>query len=222
VAFIDVAKASSNHRKIIEDLAKNLTEIGDIVQLCAEHAQLFNTQEMRDLVCRLYTGVFIFLREAMRWYEEKRAKRLLQSFNQDFYAKFSETLTEIRRIEKLIYAKAQNASHAEIRDMRKLVERSQAEVRDSRNSIATLLEAISAERMDLRRRQEYLNELYWLSKAQKPEERYLMLQDVNERLQIGNAMSSVLIIQAEDFAPAVLMLKSTREGVSAKDSEQIH
>jgi hypothetical protein len=215
----DTSKASSNHRKIIEDLAKDLTEIGDVVQSCVEPAQLFNTREMRDLVRRLYTSVFIFLREAMRWYEEKRAKRLLHSFNQDFYGKFLATLVEIRRIKELIYAKAQNASHAEIRDMRMSAERSNAEIQNSRDSIAKLLEAVSAERTDFRRKQERLDELYWLGKAQKPEERYLMLEDVNERLQIGNAMANVLIIHAKESAPTVLMFKATREGVSAKDSK---
>jgi hypothetical protein len=73
---------------------------------------------MQGLIRRLYASLFSFLRKALGWYKDKRRKRLLNSFNENFYEAFSDTIEDIRRIGRLIHTKGMIANHAETRDMR--------------------------------------------------------------------------------------------------------
>jgi hypothetical protein len=77
---------------------------------------------MQGLIRKLYASVFSFLRQALRWYEDKRRKILLNSFNENFYEAFSDTIEEIRQIGRLIHTKGMIANHAETRDVRVMVE----------------------------------------------------------------------------------------------------
>jgi hypothetical protein len=165
---------------------------------------------MKALVYRLYTVVFTFLREALRWYGDKKRKRLINSFNQDFYEKFSDTLEEIRRIERLIHTRGLIASHAELRD-------SHAEIRNTQRSIRKILSAV--ERVEVISR-EQPDEDYWKRRLSNPgEKRYTSLKSIEEGLQTGYHAAGLLEIDSCNSLPAVTALYAAREGLPEQYSK---
>jgi hypothetical protein len=120
--------------------------------------QLFSTTEMQDLACHLYTVVFAFLREAFKWYEQPSWKRGIRSFNQNLYDEaFLDSLKEIRRVVSLVQSKADNAHHAETRDMKTSLERSHEDIKNTQNTVNKIWGWI-----------EDRDKLYWQS--QRPED----------------------------------------------------
>ncbi len=127
---------------------------------------------MQDLVCHLYTVVFAFLREAFKWYEQPSWKRGIRSFNQNLYDEaFLDTLKETRRVVLLVQSKADNAHHAETRDMKTSLERSHEDIKDTQDTVNKIWEGI-----------EDRDKLYWQS--QRPE-------DTCRRLNVSQRTSEI-------------------------------
>jgi hypothetical protein len=126
---------------------------------------------MQDLVFHLYTVVFAFLREAFKWYEQPSWKRGIRSFNQNLYDEaFLESLKEIRRIVLLVQSKAESAHHAETRDMKMSLERSNEDIKNTQDTVNKIWEWI-----------EDRDKLYWQS--HRPEDicrRLKALRQTNE------------------------------------------
>lgn len=161
-----------------------------MVELCVQHVQLFCTTEMQDLIQSLYTSMFGFLRKALGWYEDKRRKRLLNSFNENFYDAFSYSIEEIRRIGRLIHTKGMIANHAETRDMR------------------TMIENIASEQ-----KEGLADAHYWKLRLQKIEEKCDMLLNLDYRRQVGSHMADLLVLEGQQIAPLTLMFNATRTGI---------
>lgn len=172
-------------------------EIGDLFQSCVHRATLVNTAEVRALVQQLYAKVFSFLRQALTWYEVKRWKRLLRSFNDKYYDPFSATLADMKKITLRINTSADIAHHAETRDTRLLVEGVQEQLRCERGGNLEL----------------------WKQKYKQTEEQNEMLLDTQNREKIGNFLSMLLTENASEIAPKLLMLHASLPGISPEDSE---
>jgi hypothetical protein len=151
---------------------------------------------MQGLIRRLYASIFNFLRQALGWYEDKRRKRLLNSFNENFYESFSGTIEEIRRIGRLIHTKGMIANHAETRDTRVIVEKIRDEQRESK-----------------------ADDEYWKLHLKKIEETCEMLLDLEYRRQVGCHMANLLAAEGRDIAPFALMFNATRTGIPSEYSK---
>ena len=98
---------------------------------------------MQGLVFHLYTVVFGFLREAFKWYEQPSWKRGIRSFNQNLYDEaFLDSLKEIRRVVLLVQSKADSAHHAETRDMKMSLERSNEAIKNTQDTVNKIWEWI--------------------------------------------------------------------------------
>ena len=151
---------------------------------------------MQVLIRRLYASVFSFLRQALGWYEDKRRKRLLNSFNENFYESFSDTIDEIRRIGRLIHTKGMIANHAETRDTRIMVEN----IREGQKETTA-------------------DDEYWKRNLQKIEEKCEMLLNLEFRRQIGCHMADLLLTEGRDIAPRTLTYNATRTGIPSEYSK---
>jgi hypothetical protein len=172
-----VLQASTNNQKVFEALTRDLTEIGDAVRSCVDHVKLFSTTEMQDLVFHLYTIVFGFLREAFKWYEQPSWKRGIRSFNQNLYDEaFLDSLKEIRRVALLVQGKAGSAHHAETRDMKISLERSNEGIKETRDTVNKIWEWI-----------EDRDKLYWQS--QRPENPPRRLKALQQTSEIGGRIN---------------------------------
>ena len=132
---------------------------------------------MQDLVCHLYTVVFAFLQEAFKWYEQPSWKRGIRSFNQNLYDEaFLDSLKEIRRVVLLVQSKADNAHHAESRDMKTSLERSHENIKNTQNTVNKIWEWI-----------EDRDKLYWQS--QRPEDTCRKLKVLQQRSEIEGGIN---------------------------------
>jgi hypothetical protein len=179
-------------------LSKDLVEIGEVVELCVLQVQLFCTTEMQGLIQSLYASIFSFLRKALGWYEDKRRKRLLHSFNENFYDVFSDSIEEIRRIGRLIHTKGMIANHAETRDVRVMVEK----IVNEQNEVSA-------------------DAHYWKLRLQKIEEKCDMLLSLDYRRQIGSHMADLLVLEGRQIAPLALMFNATRTGIPSEYSKSL-
>lgn len=153
---------------------------------------------MQGLIRKLYASVFSFLRKALSWYEDKRRKRLLNSFNENFYEAFADSIEEIRRIGRLIHTKGVIANQAETRDMRVIVEKMANEQKEG-----------SAD------------DHYWKLRLQKIEEKCDMLLNLGYRRQVGSHMADLLVLEGRQIAPLALMFNATRTGIPSEYSKYL-
>ena len=115
-------KASANYENIAEGLSQSLFEITEAVESCVRECSLYPTKEIQYGVADLYAHIFLFLRDALKWYTKKSIRRLLSSFKEDFYQQFEDQVSNIQRISLKMTRKAQHASQSELRYTRLLVE----------------------------------------------------------------------------------------------------
>ena len=118
-----LGKASVNYEKIAEGLSRALQEIGEAVDGCVKDSGVYRTQTMQYNVANLYAHIFFFLRNTIDWYARKSIKRALSSLKEDFYDRFEEEISNIKRISAAIGREAQHGSHSELRYTRLLLEK---------------------------------------------------------------------------------------------------
>lgn len=115
-------KASVNHEKIAEGLSRALQEITEAVEACAKDFSIYPTQAMRHSIADLYSHIFFFLRNAIDWYMKNSFKRALASFSEDFYQRFEDEISNIKRISSNMNRKADHGARAETRYTRLFME----------------------------------------------------------------------------------------------------
>ncbi|GME56662.1 hypothetical protein GTA08_BOTSDO13225 [Neofusicoccum parvum] len=88
-------KASSNYSKLSEEFGRAMTEINDSIATVNEQVLQHKDEiGMRHLVLRFYCQIFAFLINAMKWYTDKKRKRLLRSLNENLYSQYQEQILE--------------------------------------------------------------------------------------------------------------------------------
>ncbi|KAL4894972.1 hypothetical protein BDV59DRAFT_174226 [Aspergillus ambiguus] len=124
-----IIKASVNHEAIAEGLASSLCQISEHIIRCKAKLELFKTKAMLELVVDLYAHVFLYLSSVMDWIMEKRHRRLLDSFNENFSKRFSNEVSNISHKAEEIRRRAEIGSWAETRSIRLDVEEVKRDVR---------------------------------------------------------------------------------------------
>ncbi|OJJ42805.1 hypothetical protein ASPZODRAFT_155064 [Penicilliopsis zonata CBS 506.65] len=124
-----IIKASVNHEKIIDGLTESLCTINEDIVRCQLDQSFIQTSEMRQLVADLYAHIFLFLSSVMDWLMEKRYKRMLDSFNESFSARFDNETSAIHHRAGQIRELAERGARAEGRITRLTVEELQSDIR---------------------------------------------------------------------------------------------
>jgi hypothetical protein len=134
--FVGVLKsvvgASANHEKIVAGIAKSISEITDVADGCVRWCQLYNTEKVQMLIAKLYAHIFLFLKDAMFWYRKRSWKRALDSFREDFYEHFADSVSNIRYIGNQVKQQAELGRSADVRVTREAVEQMQDDSSDIR------------------------------------------------------------------------------------------
>ena len=125
-----------NYEKIAEGLSRALKEISEAVDACVKDCVVYRTQAMQHNIANLYAHIFFFLRNTIDWYMKKSIKRALSSLREDFYEKFEEEVSNIKRISQAISREAQHGSHSEIRYTRMLTEDTVIGLQDLKRDLA--------------------------------------------------------------------------------------
>ncbi len=84
---------------------------------------------MLERVADLYAHIFLFLSGAMDWIMEKRHRRMLDSFNENFRKRFDDEVTAIKDKAEHIRSLAGQSSRAELRATRLIVEELERDLR---------------------------------------------------------------------------------------------
>ncbi|KAH8747124.1 hypothetical protein BGZ57DRAFT_917011 [Hyaloscypha finlandica] len=106
-----------NHAELIEELAKALTLIGNVLPGIKLAARLYQTEQMKDGIANLYVQIIHFFQRAARWYNKSSAGRALSSILKPFELDYQDTVDQIKLCSETINNIAHGASRAEIRDM---------------------------------------------------------------------------------------------------------
>lgn len=84
---------------------------------------------MLERIQDLYAHIFLFLASVMDWLMEKRYKRMLDSFNENFSKHFEDQINVINQKAELIKRLAEQSTRAEIRVTRLMMEDVQRDIR---------------------------------------------------------------------------------------------
>ncbi|KAL9594655.1 MAG: hypothetical protein Q9219_006916 [cf. Caloplaca sp. 3 TL-2023] len=129
-------QASMNYEKIAEGLSRALEEITEAVDACVKDCMVYRTQAMQHNIANLYAHIFFFLRNAIDWYLKKSIKRALSSLREDFYDRFEDEISNIKRISLAMGREAQHGSHSELRYSRIILEETVIGLQDVKREIA--------------------------------------------------------------------------------------
>lgn len=91
--------------------------------------ELFRTKPMLTMISELYAHIFLFLSGTMDWIMEKRRRKLLDSFNENFRRRFDKEISNITQISENIRKLAEQTSRVEMRVTRMVVEDIRRDIR---------------------------------------------------------------------------------------------
>jgi hypothetical protein len=98
---------------------------------------------MRDAISRLYVHVLLFFQQAIKWYNQKRIKRVLSAVFSPFELKYKDTVDQIQECAKAINVLATSKSHAELRYMHTSIELFREELRQQRLAMDDTLKIVT-------------------------------------------------------------------------------
>ncbi|KAF2432109.1 hypothetical protein EJ08DRAFT_648471 [Tothia fuscella] len=124
-----IIKASVNHERLAEELSEALCEISCHIVDCQTELELFRTTPMLKKVADLYGHMFLFLSSTMDWMMEKRHKRILDSFNENFNKKFEDEINAIKQKMESIQSLAAQSARGELRVTRLTVDEMRQDIR---------------------------------------------------------------------------------------------
>jgi len=88
--------------------------------------------EIRKAVGQLCSYIFHFLRSAMKWYQSRSWKKVLDALNENFLASFQSTLSSIELLKSRILSTTALKSQAELKDVHVLLQQVARTERDAR------------------------------------------------------------------------------------------
>jgi hypothetical protein len=146
---------------------------------------------MEAFIENLYANIFIFLREAMLWYQRKSRARSLLSFKEDFYDDFELKISKIRAIAASVPQHASVALGAEVRYSRLQSEKLATDLKIE-------LEGFHSEMSESRRREIQLAQ----RRAEEAQERHLLQIEESARFKellklVGGMAINILQYQAQ-------------------------
>ena len=132
----DQAKLVLNHEEMITELSKALYCISAVFPRIEKQLELYQTEEIKVQVERLYAEIIHFYQRALKWYESGKLKHLLGAFVNPYALRFKDFQTKINEYSREIEKLAETYAHMEIRNVNILT---QANSRMNMNIIDLLI-----------------------------------------------------------------------------------
>ena len=111
-----------SHRQNIADLAQALKAINDEAHACIADTELVQSEATSEAIAKLYTNIFLFYGDAIKWYQSSSPAKVWHSLDQNFSSRFAQPLAEIKRLSGLVQRATIRGSGAETRFTRLAVE----------------------------------------------------------------------------------------------------
>ena len=106
-----------NHATLVSQLSQALAKIGEALQQTKLSAELYQTDNMREAIARLYAHILLFFQQAVRWYTMGPAGRAFSSIFKPFDLDYKDTVEQIKLCSQTVNNIANASSRAEIRDI---------------------------------------------------------------------------------------------------------
>lgn len=106
-----------NHATLVSQLSQALAKIGEALQQTKLSAELYQTDNMREAIARLYAHILLFFQQAVRWYTMGPAGRAFSSIFKPFDLDYKDTVEQIKLCSQTVNDIANASSRAEIRDI---------------------------------------------------------------------------------------------------------
>ena len=133
-----------SHRQNIADLAQALKAINDEAHACIADTELVHSEATSEAIAKFYTTIFLFYGDAIKWYQSSSAAKVWHSLDQNFSSRFTQPLTEIKRLSGLVQRATARGSGAETRFTRLAVE-------DVTEDLRAGLQGLARETAEIRR-----------------------------------------------------------------------
>ncbi|KAL8775354.1 MAG: hypothetical protein Q9209_000362 [Squamulea sp. 1 TL-2023] len=111
-------KASVNHQNVAEGLDKSLSEIIGPLEVCESVVSLMGTDDLHEDISDLYRHVFCFLSSAIKWYQSRSRRKILDALTENFADSLQEQVTKIKEKCRFVYQRGAVKTQKELRDMR--------------------------------------------------------------------------------------------------------
>lgn len=106
----------------MESLPQALIDINDAVTAVEKRRMLFENETMKCYVWRMYSQIFAFLTEVVKWYTKRSIQRLYDSLNENLTDFFDDQVEEIRKTARLIHDDAELRTQVDIQVSRLYIE----------------------------------------------------------------------------------------------------
>ena len=124
-----------NHATLVSQLSQALAKIGEALQQTKLCAELYQTDNMREAIARLYAHILLFFQQAVRWYTMGPAGRAFSSIFKPFDLDYKDTVEQIRLCSQTINDIASASSRAEIRDIHITIQMQNRQLQERDNKL---------------------------------------------------------------------------------------
>lgn len=97
--------------------------ISEVLPMTKVSAELYQTEQMKDAVGKLYTHILLFLKQAVEWYNVAPARRVAKALFKPFHLCYKDTVEQIRLCAQTIDTISDTGLKSEVRSMNLLLQR---------------------------------------------------------------------------------------------------
>ncbi|KAH7395180.1 hypothetical protein DE146DRAFT_615269 [Phaeosphaeria sp. MPI-PUGE-AT-0046c] len=107
-----------NRATLVEKLAQAFIEIGDVLPRSNLSAELYQTDDMKDALSRLYAYIVLFLQLCVKWYNRSSVGRLWSALKAPFELDYQDLVEQIKISAASVEHLADAGARVEVRDIR--------------------------------------------------------------------------------------------------------
>jgi hypothetical protein len=109
-----IVNAAVNHNNIVERLSEMVADIADKATRAASMVIIYRTNSFRELFSDLYAQVFLFYRDAIKWYAKSKVSKMFDSFNANLVKPYEKAAARIENLVTEMYREAMVARSAQM------------------------------------------------------------------------------------------------------------
>ncbi|KAE9567310.1 hypothetical protein CGMCC3_g16548 [Colletotrichum fructicola] len=106
-----------SHGELVEQFSQALSMISEVLPMTKVSAELYQTEQMKDAIGKLYTHILLFLKQALEWYKMGPASRVFKALFKPFQLSYKDTVDQIKLCAQTIDSVSNIGLKSEVREM---------------------------------------------------------------------------------------------------------
>ncbi|KAF4928390.1 hypothetical protein CGCF245_v012729 [Colletotrichum fructicola] len=106
-----------SHGELVEQFSQALSMISEVLPMTKVSAELYQTEQMKDAIGKLYTHILLFLKQALEWYKMGPASRVFKALFKPFQLSYKDTVDQIKLCAQTIDSVSNIGLKSEVRKM---------------------------------------------------------------------------------------------------------